>query len=112
MKRRKNSKGLVLRNRESERKNGYQYRWIDDQGKRKYLYAKTLQELRLKEEQLQKKMLMGIRSSGRGVKLNQVYNSWFSTKIGLRPTSKDCYIGLYNTHIRNYMGEWEISKIK
>ena len=43
MERRKDSKGKVLKDGESQRKNGiYQYRWTDKTGKRHTIYAKDL----------------------------------------------------------------------
>ena len=51
MQRRKDSAGKVLKDGESERKNGYQYRYMSE-GKRKYIYAKTLHELRQKEKNI------------------------------------------------------------
>lgn len=53
MERRKDSKGRVLRKGEDERKDGrYQYRYTTYKGKRGYVYAETLQELREKEAQI------------------------------------------------------------
>ena len=45
--RRKDKARTILRKGEGQRNNGpYYYRWQDRDGKRHYLYAKTLQELR------------------------------------------------------------------
>ena len=50
MAKRKDSKGKVLEKGESQRKDGsYMYRWTDISGKRKTVYANTLNELREKE---------------------------------------------------------------
>ena len=58
MERRKNKKGQVLREGESERKDGlFQYRYTDRAGKRRYIYAKTLKELRAKEEVVQREII-------------------------------------------------------
>ena len=58
MERRKNKKGQVLREGESERKDGlFQYRYTDRAGKRRYIYAKTLKELRVKEEVVQREII-------------------------------------------------------
>ena len=47
---RKDTKGRVLRTGESQRNNGtYQFRFVDKFKKTRYVYAKTLDELRLKE---------------------------------------------------------------
>ena len=48
---RRDSKGRVLKDGESQRKNGsYMYRYTDIHKKRQYIYAKTLEELRKQEE--------------------------------------------------------------
>lgn len=53
MERRKDNKGRVLKEGESQRKDGmYQYRYTDKFGKRKYLYSKDLKELRKQEDTL------------------------------------------------------------
>lgn len=53
MERRKDNKGKVLKEGESQRKDGrYQYRWINKNGERKTIYAKDLKSLREQEDQL------------------------------------------------------------
>ena len=52
---RKDSSKVVLRTGEVQRANGtYQYSWTDLNRKRNFVYAKTLEELRNKEEQILK----------------------------------------------------------
>ncbi|WP_333673304.1 integrase DNA-binding domain-containing protein [Holdemanella porci] len=52
MNRRKDNKGVVLKDGECQRKNGtYDYRYVTRDGKRHAIYAKTLKELREKEKQ-------------------------------------------------------------
>ena len=66
MERRKDSKGKVLKEGESERKDGrYQYRWTDRLGKRHTSYAESLKELREKETEIQKKMNLGLCQSSK-----------------------------------------------
>jgi integrase len=60
MKRRKDSKKRVLKEGESQRKDGlYQYRWTDRAGKRHTVYAGDLKELREKEKKIQDSILSG-----------------------------------------------------
>ena len=48
---RKDSRGRILKDGESQRKNGtYMYRYADIHKRRKYVYAKTLEDLRKQEE--------------------------------------------------------------
>ena len=50
---RKDSRGYALKTGESQRKDGrYSYSWTDRLGERKVIYAKTIQELRLKERKI------------------------------------------------------------
>ena len=59
--RRKDSKNRVLRNGESQRKDGtYMYRYTDVRGKRVCVYARTLEDLRVKEQTIQKELNDGI----------------------------------------------------
>lgn len=52
MERRKDNKGRVLKEGESQRKDGlYQYRWTDKFGKRHTMYANDLKALRDKKKQ-------------------------------------------------------------
>ena len=45
VKRRKDSKGVVLKDGEYQRSNGtYEFKWQDKIGRRKSIYAKTLKE--------------------------------------------------------------------
>ena len=65
MGKRKDSKGKVLKSGESQRQNGsYEYRYTDFRGKRHSIYAKTLDELRQKEIEIQKDALDGIDNFG------------------------------------------------
>ena len=53
--RRKDKARTILRKGEGQRSNGtYYYRWQDRDGKRHYLYVKTLPELREQENRLRR----------------------------------------------------------
>lgn len=53
MNRRKDNKGVVLKDGECQRKNGtYDYRYVTRDGKRHAIYAPTLKELREKKKQI------------------------------------------------------------
>ena len=61
---RKDNKGRILKSGESQRKDlTYMYRYTDLSGKRKYVYARTLQELREKENGIQQDLIVGINHS-------------------------------------------------
>lgn len=62
MGRRKDNKNRVLKTGESQRKDGrYQYRFKDTMGNRVTIYANTLEDLRKKEEEINKKRLFGLK---------------------------------------------------
>lgn len=63
MERRKDTTGKVLKEGESQRKDGrYQYRYTDITGKRCVVYAKDIRLLRIKEAEIQKLMDSGVKS--------------------------------------------------
>lgn len=81
VKRRKTSKGKVLRENESERKDGiFQYRWRDRTGKRHYIYGKTLEELRAKEEKVKRDKSDGIKVEAMSITVNDVFDLWLQLK--------------------------------
>lgn len=60
-KKRKDNKNRILKDGEYQRPNGtYEYRWRDKRQKRHVIYAKSLAELREKENQILKDSLNGL----------------------------------------------------
>lgn len=109
--RRKDSKGRVLKDGESERKSGgYQYRWQTRNGERKYVYAKTLQELRAKEEAIAKDISDGV--CGGNTTLNEFFDLWFHLKKGIKGITRHTYESAYNRYVRDEIGKWKITDIK
>ncbi len=110
---RKDNKGRILRAGESQRKDGrysYKYRALD--GKRKEVYAKTIQELREKEEQIRQDLRDGIDSEKAAVlTLNDVYDEMQSHKNLKRSTiaSKG---SIYDKRVRTSIGERKISSFR
>ena len=71
---RRDKSRVVLRTGESQRADGtYHYSWTDANRKRRYVYAKTLDELRYKEEQIEKDKKDGIRDAQESRGLGDVY---------------------------------------
>lgn len=89
MERRKDSKGKVLKEGESQRKDGrYQYRWIDASGKRRTIYATTLSELREKKEDAKDLEKNGISVDSQSVTVEILLNRYMEVhKASLKPTS-------------------------
>lgn len=111
---RKDSKGRVLRKGESVRQNGtYSYAYTDKYGKRRTIYAKTLQDLRKQEDSLTKDVLDGIDAfAAKDVSLNDLFDRWIKTKTKLRPSTMTNYTYMYNTFVRNKIGKFSIGRIK
>lgn len=89
---RKDKKGRNLREGESQRKNGsYDYRYTDRQGKRRSVYATTLDELREKEEQIKRDLEDGIDYTAGEITVIELMERYFSQKQGVRNTTKIGY---------------------
>lgn len=112
-KRRKDSKNRVLKDGESERKNGgYQFRWSLPNGKRKYLYAQTLDELRAREEELTHSIQDGLRGDYHTAKVNDIYEMWKRLKRGLKNNTFQNYIYMYNMFVKDNLGRYKVSELK
>ena len=74
MERRKDRNRRVLKEGESQRKDGtYDYRWRSHDGRRHSIYAKTLEELREKEIDVLRDALDGIRTDKNNLTINDLY---------------------------------------
>ena len=112
---RKDIKGRVLRKGESQRSEDkrYIYTYTDPFGKRKYVYAKTLQELRKKEEDLVRDQLDGLNVYVAGkASVNYVFDRYISTKTELRRTTYTNYVYMYNRFVRESFGKKKIAQVK
>ena len=71
---RKDKSRTVLRTGELQRSDGsYRYSWTDENHKRRYVYAKTLEALRIKEEAIEKDKSDGIKAEARYITINDLY---------------------------------------
>ena len=109
---RKDSKGRVLKDGETERGDGrYCYRYYGLDGKRKYIYDKDLSSLRDKERKINKDLEDGIYSNN--ITLNEAFERYMSVKTDLREGTRHKYNLEYNRWIRNtWIGNKCISEIK
>ena len=86
---RKDPKGRVLRRGEGYRpdKDLYIYQYMDPLGQQHTLYAKTLVELRRKEDEVTRDRLDNIRTYVAGrTTLNYAYDRYIALKYDLKPT--------------------------
>lgn len=110
---RKDKDRIVLRTGEGQRPNGsYEYRWTDHTGKRCRVYAKTLEELREKEKDVQKDTLDGIKAEARNVTINDLFDLWKQMKRGLKHNTFENYQYMYNMFVREDFGKKRISTLK
>lgn len=111
---RKDSKGRVLQKGEHQRADGtYHYTWLDAVKKRHYVYARTLPELRKKEQELQKDILDGIDTTSGKITLDQLFKMHMGLKNDLRATTRENYNRMWhNTVEASAIGKKKISDIK
>lgn len=81
--RRKDSKKRVLKEGEYQRSNGtYEYRWRSENGKRNNVYAKSLEELREKEAEIQRDRSVAFSSASAGTRPSMTHEQWLQLKRG------------------------------
>lgn len=110
---RKDTARVVLKTGEGQRNNGtYYYRWQDRNGKRHYIYARTLPELRIREKEVAKDKCDGIKAEARYTTVNDLYELWKQIKRGLKNTTYENYTYMYEMFAWNDIGKMKVSKIK
>ena len=109
---RKDSNNLVLRKGESQRPNGgYDFRWTDEEGKRRSIYAKTLEELREAEENVLRDKCEGIKTEVRSMTLNDLFEQWKQLKRGLKDNTFQNYQYMYSMFVAPIIGKKRISTL-
>ena len=83
----------------------YQYRWTDMFGRRHAVYAKTLDELRIKKDKITLNKLEGIREPPAGLTLEKLFDIWKGLKRGIKDTTHAGYIYTFDTFVRPYIGK-------
>lgn len=111
--RRKDSKNRVLRSGESQRKDGtYMYRYTDVRGKRVCVYARTLEDLRVKEQTIQKELNDGIDYAAGEIIVLDLLKRYIATKTGVRYNTKVGYQFVLNLVSKENFGYLKIRDIK
>lgn len=78
---RKDKSRVVLKTGEVQRKDGtYQFSWQDSQMKRRFVYARTLDDLREKEKRIQKDKCDGIKAEARYTTIDELFDLWANMK--------------------------------
>ena len=111
--RRKDKNRKVLRKGESQWKDGYYvYRWTTRNGIRRSVSAKTLEELRRKEEEISRDKSDGIREAEQNVTLNHMFELWKNMKRGLKDNTFQNYIYMYHMFVEADLGRLRIKKLR
>lgn len=123
---RRDNKGRVLRNGESQRRDGrYAYVYVDNNGKQKFLYSWKLENtdrvpqgkrecvsLRDKVKMLKKDLESGIVPNGGNMTVLQLVEKYISQKTGVRHNTEVNYKYVVNIIKKEAFGEKRIDKVK
>ena len=111
--RRLDNKRKVLRKGESQRADDtYDFRWTSRNGKRHSIYAKTLEELRRKEEQVMRDKSDGIKVEAQNVTINDVFDLWCDLKRGLKDNTFQNYKYMYTQFVQPDFGKSRVARLK
>ena len=107
------AKGRIkLKKGEYQRPNGtFEYKWTDRIGTRHSVYAKTLLELRIKEDAILKDILDGIKSFSQNMTINSYYEIWKKVKSGIRDTTLMAYIRPYRLYVESDFGNTKLKDV-
>ena len=112
---RKDLRGRALKPGEIQRKDDqrYMYSYTDPLGRRKFIYANDLTELREKEQKLQRDQLDGLDLYAQGkATINDTFDRYISTKYELRDSAKDGYMYFYDHFVRDTFGMKKLIEVK
>ena len=99
---RTDSNRKILKKGEGQRDNGlYYYRWSDGKGNRNTVYAKTLEELREKELEIERDKLDGINVFKKNMSVSEAYDTWKSIKKGVKENTLANYDYMFNRYVRS-----------
>lgn len=111
---RKDSRNRVLRNGETERKDGrYMYRYTDKKtGQRKTIYAKDLPELREKEKSVLSDVENNIRTDGnvKSLAVNGLFRHYLETKEISESTKVGCR-SAWKCHVEDSIGQYKVVQV-
>lgn len=113
MNRRKDNKGVVLKEGESQRANGsYDYRYIGSDGRRHAIYAPTLKELREKKKQIIIDEADDIHVDSKRMTINDMYKVYVELKRGVKDNTLQNYCYMYDRFVAPDFGNTRLSNLK
>ena len=99
-----------LRKGEYKRPNGtFEWKYNID-GNRQSVYAKTLKELRIKEDEIQKDISDGIKYTNETI--NDYYILWLASKKNIKPSTLSSYTSYYERYIKHSIGKKRVKEVK
>ena len=99
-----------LRKGEYIRPNGtFEWKYNID-GNRQSVYAKTLKELRIKEDEIQKDISDGIKYTNETI--NDYYILWLASKKNIKPSTLSSYTSYYERYIKHSIGKKRVKEVK
>ena len=112
---RKDFRGRALKKGEAQRKSDqrYMYTYTDPLGRRRFIYANDLTELREKELELQRNQLDGLDLYAAGkATVNDTFERYMATKFELRDSTRNGYMYTYDHFIRDEFGYKKLIDVK
>ncbi len=110
---RKDKKGRILKDGESYRSDGrYMYRYMDNRGNRKCIYAQTLTELREKEQLIQRDLQDGIDYAAGSITVLALVERYIPQRQGVRYNTKVGYNFVLNLLKKEDFAYRQIKDIK
>ena len=110
---RKDNRGRVLQKGEVHRADGrYHFAYTDVSGKRRFMYADTLAELREKERLFFIADWQGATQAGSMATLDYMYDRALAMKVGIKESTYASYRQTYDNHVRGEFGNQPIKNIK
>ena len=112
---RRDDRGRVLKKGEVQRASDkrYMYTYTDPMGRRRFIYANDLTELREKEKKLIKDQMDGLDLYVAGkATVNDTFDRYLFTKFQLREITRSNYVYMYDKYVRETFGKKKIAEIK
>lgn len=106
-----NNKSKLRKGEYQRENNTFEYRWIDKNGKRRYIYAKSLPELRKKEETITRDTLDGIDYSRLDMTINSYFEIWKKIKTGVRVSYFTSCTRTYERYVEPQFGKTKLRNI-
>ena len=107
------SRHVRLKTGETEKSNGgYEYRWTTREGKRKSIYAPTLERLREMEVELEIDKRDGIKADVHTLTVNDCFRLWKELKRGVKDSTFQNYVYMYEMFVMPTFGKKRVVQVQ